>query len=286
MKTIIQALVISIFIFNVAKISAQEKKETVNDVIEEGIERRAEEKKEELKNKRGRDWAKKPTIDMSPTDSEIRDVLRITTGQDKAKVRDSYTFEVAITTQIQDLSKRKPKKQLMTQHYGPAATMMAMEKGQLMLTDLNSETIVIINTKSKTAQTMSSAFMGKFIGKALDYMVENGDDVSETPKITKLEGTKTIAGYTAEGYHMETEDGAVEVWYSTAIPTSFFKNAAGFMSKYMTMPANNESLGYPLLITQINKKGKKTTEMRVTEINMSPLTITMSDYKVMNVFGN
>ncbi|MGJ8665487.1 MAG: hypothetical protein ACSHW7_03910 [Patiriisocius sp.] len=286
MKTIIHVVFISIFIFNVAEISAQEKNETVNDVIEEGMEQRAEEKQEELKNKRGKDWAKKPTIDMTPTDNEIRDVLRITTGQDKAKARDNYTFEVAITTQIQDLSKRKPKKQLMTQHYGEAATMMAMEKGQLLLTDLNTETIVMINTNSKTAQTMSAAFMGKFMGKAIDYMAEQNDDNYQRPIITKLDGTQTIAGYTAEGYHMETEDGAVEIWYSTAIPTSFFKNAAGFMSQYITMPANIETLGYPLLITQIDKKGKKTTEMRVTEVDRTPMTINMSDYKVMNIFGN
>lgn len=220
-----------------------------------------------------------------PTDEQINDFLYNATGQGNAKTKEQYSFEVAITTQMQDVSKRRPKKQTFTQHYGPGATMMQLEKEQSIITDLNSETIIMMDTKRKTAQIMNAAFMGKFMGKAVSYIAEKNGETGTNPNIKKLNETQVIAGYTAEGYLVSTEDGAVEIWYSKAIPMSFFETTSGFMAKYIDMPTNMEPLGYPLLMTQINKKGKRTDEMRVIEVNKTPIVIDMKDYNVMNIFG-
>lgn len=99
-------------------------------------------------------------------------------------------------------------------------------------------------------------------------------------------GTKTIAGYKAEGYELDNEDAVIEVWVT--------REETGGIESIFGANANNKQLkgkmpeGYPygmmLELHSRSKKGSERMTMRVTEINKNAnVSYSMSDYPIVTM---
>jgi len=146
----------------------------------------------------------------------------------------------------------------------------------------NKAMIILMNNNG---EKMSMAYSLLIDEKALAEMTETEVE-NETPNLTYTKiGTKTIMGYTCQGYAYEDDDSKSEVW---ATDTDIYGIQSMFnMQKFgKDSPALPD--GYPsgalMEVTSIDKKSNEKSVMQVVEINKSAtLNIRMSDYPKINL---
>jgi hypothetical protein len=111
----------------------------------------------------------------------------------------------------------------------------------------------------------------------------NWDTVKVWKSYTRI-GTKTIAGYAADGYRMESPDGVVEVWVSrdhSLAGGGMFGASSELKQMKGRLPADYPQ-GMLLQMTSANSKSGEKVSMTVTNIDTNAhVSYAMSDYPKM-----
>jgi hypothetical protein len=108
----------------------------------------------------------------------------------------------------------------------------------------------------------------------------NWDTVKVWRNFSKI-GSKTILGYSADGYHLDTADGSADIWVSHD-PRLNVGSMFGASSSLKQMQGRVPE-GYPqgtlLLMTAVSNKTGETVTMTVTNVDTNAnITYNMSDY--------
>jgi uncharacterized protein DUF4412 len=213
-----------------------------------------------------------------------------------AKTEDSYTFNVVSTMEIE--SSKNSDKAILKMHFntneaytGTSITSADPKKAEqgnaFIVFDAKNQAMVMMmaSDKKKFSIAYGWAESQKFAPAAATPKEQvNWDTVKVWKSYSKI-GTKTIAGYSADGYRMDTPDGNVEMWLSHDSKLSvgnMFGASSNLKQMQGRLPADYPQ-GMLLQMISTNKSGEKLT-MTVTSIDTNAhVTYAMSDYPKMDM---
>ncbi len=213
-----------------------------------------------------------------------------------AKTESSYTFNVVTTMEI--VSSKQDGKAVLTTLLNTSEPYVGMKIISPDDKKANGTAVVVLDAKNQAMVMLMSTDTSKFSmaygwANAQKYAPPpsppaatapqqpvNWDTVKVWKSYTKI-GTKTIAGYAADGYRLETTDGVAEVWVShdpALAGGGMFGAGAELKQLRGRLPADYP-VGMLLQMTGVNNKTGEKVSMTVTNIDTNAhTTYTMSDY--------
>lgn len=265
--------------------------------VDKKIDKTFDEAEEELdgKKKKKRRKKKKKSKSKSDSDSNSESTNEEQKSQDimsgifgdmmsgkEVKTKSSYTFNIKATMQVTDYTKRKEETMQMIQSYGKNAIMSELESPKnIIINDFENEAVIMIEPSKKTARIMSLSFLKKM--NKQEPLEEN-----ETAKMTKTGKTKTMNGYICHQYIITDKNIKVDAWFAPEVNFDYQDYLSGFSKMFGNKKSNTTSLlnkgqGYVMEMTAF-EKGKKVSEMKITELSETPTTIKLSDYTIQKMF--
>ncbi len=200
------------------------------------------------------------------------------------KYSDSYTFNGKYTYAIEDLKKKKTT--TITSYYSDGAMWM-VTPGQTSssIMDYTAEVMIMLEDKDKTGMVMSTQWANKMAANQVEKQEESAGETT----ITKTGKTKVILGYTCEEWIATNTEGKTEMWVTNDAGFDHDKMTAS-MTKYMkSIPTNmqEDQFGMLMEMTSYNEKGVAETHMVMTEFDKTPVTKSLTEYKLqdMSSFG-
>jgi hypothetical protein len=214
-----------------------------------------------------------------------------------AKTEDRYAFDVVSTMEIEAFRKdgRSGGKSIMRMHFNPneaytgtsieSADGKKMEGSTFIVLDAKNQAMVMMMASDK--QKFSIAYDWKEAQKYAQSKADpvNWDTVTVWKTYKKI-GTKTIAGYSAEGYRADGAEGTAELWVSRdrRLGSGSMFAASGSMKQFKgRMPADMPQ-GMLLEMTSTNASSGEKVTMRVTDVKTNANVVyAMSDYPKMEM---
>ena len=215
-----------------------------------------------------------------------------------AKTESSYNFNIVTTMEIAS-SKNGDDKAILKMHYNTkepytgtliiSADPKKQQQGSaFVVLDAKNQSMVMLMSSDKSKFSMAYGWSdaGKYASSApgsaspTPRQQVNWDTVKVWNNFSRI-GSKTIAGYAADGYRMERPDGNAEIWVShdprLDVGDMFAANS-GLRQMRGRIPD-----GYPqgmlLQLTGVNTKTGETVTMTVTSIDTNAnVTYNMADY--------
>ncbi|MEO7997268.1 MAG: DUF4412 domain-containing protein [Gemmatimonadaceae bacterium] len=220
-----------------------------------------------------------------------------------APTEDHYDFDVVFTYEIENMPKGKPSpddKGLMVMHFnsegkytGARIASAASKKDDselFAIFDVKNESMVMLMTSDKKEKA-SMAYSWK---DAKQYSAaqtpasgnvvtsgQAGNTSAVKPMTFSSLGKKTIAGYSADGYKGENEDGEVEVWVSKDPKLSYGRmmGASSSMKQMRGVMPGSYPAGMLLEVTSTDRKSGDKGRMTVKSIDTKAnVHVNMSDY--------
>ncbi|MFA0963391.1 DUF4412 domain-containing protein [Roseivirga sp. BDSF3-8] len=269
--------------------------EKVSKKVEQTVERKAEQKAEKstesamdsLFAPSNKGNTKNAEADQKRAEAMMQAIM----NTEPVDVADRYSFRVIATMEIESYSKRKTETQTMKQGYGTGALYIEMDNSpdNPIITDLENEAMIMLDTKKNTAQVMSLSWMKKMgaYEDEDDYQMEDADI-----SVGKTGNTKTIAGYNCEEYIITTDEGKTHAWFTSEVNFDYDDYLNGFTNMFGKKKETNPMLqltgmsrGYVMEMTAFDKKGEKTTKMVVTDISENEKNISMSQFEVQSLMS-
>ncbi|MGH7656268.1 MAG: hypothetical protein ACREN6_16575 [Gemmatimonadaceae bacterium] len=218
-----------------------------------------------------------------------------------AKTESSYNFNIVTTMEIAT-SKNASDKAILKMHYN---TKEAYTGTLIMSADPKKQqqgsAFVILDAKNQAMVMLMASDKSKFSmaygwSDAQKYAASAGGSASVAPaepvnwdtvKVWKNYsriGSKTIAGYSADGYRIETADGNAELWVSHDARLNvgnMFAANSGLKQMRGRIP-DDYPQGMLLQLTGVNSKDGETVTMTVTSVDTNAnVTYNMADYPKM-----
>lgn len=220
-----------------------------------------------------------------------------------APTEDHYDFDAVFTYEIENMPKGKPSpddKGLMVMHFNSegkytgarmAAANPKKDDGELFaIFDVKNESMVMLMTSDKKEKA-SMAYSWK---DAKQYSAAQSPSSGEVvtsgqaghtsaakPMTFSSLGKKTIAGYSADGYKGENEDGEVEVWVSKDPKLSYGRmmGASSSMKQMRGVMPGTYPTGMLLEVTSVDRKSGDKGRMTVKSIDTKAnVRIDMNEY--------
>ena len=209
-----------------------------------------------------------------------------------AKTESSYNFNVVTTMEIE--SSKQSGKASLTSMYNTSESYVGMKIVSPDDKKSNGTAFIVLDAKNQamvmlmsTDTSKSSVVFGwsdaqKYAQPTTSTPREqvNWDTVKVWRNYTRI-GTKTIAGYKADGYRMEGQDGTADVWVSHDAALAgggMFGAGSGLKQLKGRMPADYPT-GMLLQVVSVNNKTGEKGSMTVTNIDTNAhMTIAMSEY--------
>ena len=222
-----------------------------------------------------------------------------------AKTESSYNFNVVTTMEIAS-TRNTSDRVVMKMHYNTKEAysgtliMSADPKKQqqgsaFVILDAKNQAMVMLMASDKSKFSMAYGWTDaqKYAQSASGTSTAptqqvNWDTVKVWKNYSKI-GSKTIAGYTAEGYRMETADGNAEIWVShderLSVGNMFAANSN--LKQMKGRVPDDYPQGMLLQLTAVNTKTGETVTMTVTSVETSAnVTYNMADYPKMGTQKN
>lgn len=208
----------------------------------------------------------------------------------------SYSFNSSAKMKIETYTKKgKLDETMYMTTYATAdgtylGTELPQDKGQkssmFMINDFKNSAMIIL--MDNEGEKMSLAYKLTIDEKAVEEIIEENTETYEPPKIEKL-GTKSILGYTCQGYKYVSEDTESEIWVTESnvmgMQSIFsMQGQKGMQGKKSPKMPDNYPTGAILEVTAKDLKSGEKTVMQVVEVNKSAsVTKNMSEYPRMGV---
>ena len=209
-----------------------------------------------------------------------------------AKTESSYSFNVVTTMEIE--SSRQKGKSILTSMYNTSEPYLGMKIVSPDDKKSKGTVFVVLDAKNQAMVMMMSSDTSKFSvaygwSDAQKYAPAsssapkeqvNWDTVKVWRNYTRI-GTKTIAGYAADGYRMESADGTADVWVShdRALGGGGMFGASSQLKQLRGRLPADYPQGMLMQVTGVNSKTGEKGSMTVTNIDTNAhVTIAMSEY--------
>ena len=214
-----------------------------------------------------------------------------------AKTEDSYTFNVVSTMEIE--SSKNKDKAVLKMHFNTNepytgtsivnADPTKQQGSAFVVLDAKNQAMVMMmaSEKSKFSIAYDWKEAAKYAQPAAPREQVNWDTVKVWRSYSKI-GTKTIAGFSADGYRAESNDGTVEMWMShdqrLSVGNMFAANS-GLKQMKGRLPADFPQ-GMLLQMVSTNRSSGEKVTMTVTSIDTNAhVTYAMVDYPKMDMSG-
>ena len=217
-----------------------------------------------------------------------------------AKTEDRYTFNVVTTMEIESSKSTKSDgKAVIMMHFNTnepytgtsiVSTDPKQQGSAFIILDAKNQAMVMLMASEKSKFSIAYGWKDaqKFAPPPASAPKEqaqvNWDTVRVWRNYSKI-GTKTIAGYSADGYRLDGPDGTVDIWVSRdprlSVGNMFAANS-GMKQMKGRLPEEYPQ-GMLLQMTSINNKSGEKVTMTVTKIDTNAhVTYAMSDYPKMD----
>jgi hypothetical protein len=212
-----------------------------------------------------------------------------------AKTEDAYTFNVVSTMEIE--SSKNADKAILKMHFnteqpytGTSIVIADPKKAQqgnaFIVLDAKNQAMVMMMASDKKKFSIAYDWKDamKFAQQAPKEQV-NWDTVKVWRNYSKI-GTKTIAGFSADGYKLDSQEGNVEMWVShdsrLSVGNMFAANS-GLKQMQGRLPADYPQ-GMLLQMVSTNKNSGEKVTMTVTSIDTNAhVTYAMAEYPKMDM---
>ena len=218
-----------------------------------------------------------------------------------AKTEPSYTFNVVTTMEIESSrhTDKSDGKAVLKMHFNTTepytGTSIASGEGAksegkaFVVLDAKNQAMVMLmeSEKSKFSITYDWREAVRYAQAQADTPKErvNWDTVKVWNNYSRI-GTKTVAGYSAEGYRTTTPDASVDIWLSRDPKLGFgsmFAASSGMKQFKGRLPADYPR-GMMLEMTSVDSKSGEKVTMTVTNIDTNAhVTYAMADYPKMEM---
>lgn len=221
-----------------------------------------------------------------------------------AKTESNYTFNIVTTMEI--VSSKEDGKAVLTTLYNTSEPYVGMKIVSPDDKKSNGTAVIVLDSKNQAMVMLMSTDTSKFSmaygwANAQKYAQSatatatattppppvNWDTVKVWKSYTKI-GTKTIAGYSADGYRMETTDGVGEVWVShdPALAGGGMFGAGAELKQLKGRVPADYPVGMLLQMTSMDNKTGEKVSMTVTNVDThAHTTYAMSDYPSIGAEG-
>ena len=219
-----------------------------------------------------------------------------------ATTESSYTFNVVTTMEIESNKSagKSDGKAVLKMHFNTnepytgtsiQSTDPKEQGTAFVILDAKNQVMVMLmaSEKSKFSMAYSWKDAQKFAPASAtasapkDEPKVNWDTVKVWKSYSRI-GSKTIAGYTADGYRLDGQDGTVEIWVSRDPKLNvgnMFAANSGLKQMKGRIPEDYPQ-GMMLQMTSVNNKSGEKVTMTVTNIDTNAhVTYAMSDYPKM-----
>jgi hypothetical protein len=193
-------------------------------------------------------------------------------------VEKSYTFDINIVYEMQDLKKKKEEKNVMNSFYSENAMMNIVDENNSSIFDVKNKVMIMIDEKGKSAMAMSSEMMMRGMDKTVQ---------EETSKytMTMTGNEKVIMTYNCEEViSTNTETGEKTVmWITKEIKNEFavkFGNQMMGGSKSVSKMPKSDMEGVMMEMTSYDKKGEAEFHMIMTKFELAKTVKDLSTYRI------
>jgi len=211
-----------------------------------------------------------------------------------AKTEDAYTFNVVSTMEIE--SSKNTDKAILKMHFNTeqpytgtsivsADPKKAQQGNAFIVLDAKNQAMVMMMAGDKKKFSIAYDWKDatKYAQQAPREQVK-WDTVKTWHNYSKI-GTKTIAGFSADGYKLDSQDGNVEMWIShddrLSVGNMFAANS-GLKQMQGRLPADYPQ-GMLLQMVSMNRNSGEKVTMTVTSIDTNAhVTYAMSEYPKMD----
>lgn len=218
------------------------------------------------------------------TDPAYRDSLRFRSFEvymeslnNMADVPDQYVFDLSLTYLI-EYEKESNNYKI---HLSKDLKLMAMEqeKSGIVVMDFERDVNVIYTEDEKGVKRAQA--VPSMLKLAASYVKTQNEAENQNFSLTKNGKTKTILGYSCEGYLAVTDETETEFYHAPNFPVSWGEAYLNAVSSFAPMTAKKEygeMSGMVLESTSKEKKSGKMTLMKVTDYSEKSWIINNSDY--------
>lgn len=202
-----------------------------------------------------------------------------------APTESSYTFDVIVSYELTSTEKGKTEPAIqMTLHFNRLQPYFGTKFTEKSGKNGQQETFAIFDGKNESMVMLMSDADGKMsiANRWKDAAKFAGDTVIPvtTTTVEKI-GTRTISGYTAQGYRLTDGDVVSETWVTTEVAVRFgaIMRASSTMKQAKGTIPTGVPDGLLLESTTRNARDKSEVVMRATSIDTkASVTINMADY--------
>jgi len=194
---------------------------------------------------------------------------------------ESFSFSHDIHISVYDYGEKKANKMVLM--IGKEGSTMGFQnednEDQIMVFDFEKDQFAMFDKKKKSVMAMSGVF-----SMASAFAQHSIAEEQEKFKFEKMNKTKTILGYKAQGYKAETDEEKSEFYMSDELPfdwSEMFGNLVEKMSAnfYVEDSSQEAPKGMLLEAKTKRKKDKKESKWEVDKISETSTTIVTSEYK-------
>ncbi len=192
-------------------------------------------------------------------------------------VEKSYTFDLNIVYDMQDLKKKKDAV-AMSSFYSENAMMNIVDENNSSIFDVKNKVMIMIDEKGKSAMAMSSEMMTRGMDKTVE---------EETSKytMTKTGNKKVIMTYNCEEViSTNTETGEKTImWFTKDIKNEFaatFGNQMMGGTKSVSKMPKSDMEGVMMEMTSFDKKGVAEFHMIMTKFELAKTVKDLSTYRI------
>jgi hypothetical protein len=302
MKTTVSAIIAITFLsLTTIDASAQVLKrlqQKATDAVERKVEQKVDEKIEQLADRLVNNSFDAIFGEMEPNADGTPRKLPFTFGGNVAK-EDVYTFNTVITMEIETIKANgsSDNKAEMIMHLNDNAMYTGTRITSDEMRKSNSDVFIIYDFKNESMLMLmdsegSKMSMGYKWTEALAAIEEESGandvnwDETEIWNGYKKIGTRTIAGYTCDGYEFEDDSASMQIWVSRDIGvnwhTLFGANANSKQLKGRIPDAY--PAGMMMELTSTDKRSGEKMIMKVTDINeRANVRYVMADYPTVSL---
>ena len=218
------------------------------------------------------------------TDPAYRDSLRFRSFEvymeslnNLADVPDQYVFDLSLTYLIEYEKESNNYKIYLSKDLKLMA--MEQEKSGIVVMDFERDVNVIYTEDEKGVKRAQA--VPSMLKLAASYVKTQNEAENQNFSLTKNGKTKTILGYSCEGYLAVTDETETEFYHAPNFPVSWGEAYLNAVSSFAPMTAKKEygeMSGMVLESTSKEKKSGKMTLMKVTDYSEKSWIINNSDY--------
>jgi hypothetical protein len=208
-----------------------------------------------------------------------------------APTEERYDFDLVISYDLEltESGKRPEETATMLTHYSRSAPYTGTRMLPKDAKKSDGEAFIIFDAGNESMVMLMTSEDGKFSmaygwKDAQAYAQSAGVGGAEAANVEPVDferiGTKSIAGYSAEGYRTTTEDGTTEIWVSrdAALAPSRMFGANASMKQMRGIIPDGQPMGALLEVNTLDKDGDRMV-MRATKVDTGArVRVEMSEY--------